>query len=191
MHVLCTTYGRQKRSGLLHWLFAALSRMEKADVPAHRYDIVMRQYGDMVSGICWAYAEGNEDFQDLRQDACLNIFRGLNRYRGDAELKTWIYRVTLNTCITGYRRRKRWRLSATSLDSVAEPSADADNRFENVEFLHQLLHSLSIMDRSLILLWLEEHSYEEIADIMGMKRNTVASRLRRIKSKLTLTAAKI
>lgn len=66
-----------------------------------------------------------------------------------------------------------------------------DNRFEDAEFLHSLLQTLSLLDRSLIILWLEEHSYEEIADIMGMKRNTVASKLRRIKIKLAKNATKI
>lgn len=193
MLTVCTTYGRYRQPRMLHWLFAALSchREDEADIAAQQYEMVMRRYGDMVAGICWAYACGEDDFKDLRQDACLNIFRGLDQYRGEAELKTWIYRVTLNTCITGYRRRKRWNNSSTSLESVAEPSADADNRFEDAQFLHRLLHTLSIMDRSIILLWLEEHSYDEIAEIMGMKRNTVASRLRRIKSRLALNASKI
>lgn len=194
MLTVCTSYEyrRHRQPRILHWLFAAFcSREKKVDVAAHRYEIVMRRYGNMVAGICWAYACCEDDFQDLRQDVCLNIFRGLEQYRGEAELKTWIYRVTLNTCITGYRHRKRWDNSGTSLESVAEPSADAYSRFEDAEFLHRLLHTLSIMDRSIILLWLDEHSYDEIAEIMGMKRNTVASRLRRIKSRLAINASKI
>ena len=118
----------------------------------------------------------------------MNIYRGLATYRGEAELKTWIYRVTLNTCITGYRRRKRWGLGNASLDAEAMVATTDDNRVEDAGFL---LQTLSLLDRSLIILWLEEHSYEEIADIMGMKRNTVASKLRRIKIKLAKNATKI
>lgn len=192
MSTFCTSYGHTFLQRLLRRLMTAVAgREEENAVPAHRYEYVMRRYGDMVAGICWAYASVRDDFEDLRQDACMNIYRRLATYRGEAELKTWICRVTLNTCITGYRRRKRWGLGNASLDAEAMVATTDDNRFEDAEFLHSLLQTLSLLDRSLIILWLEEHSYEEIADIMGMIRNTVASKLRRIKIKLAKNATKI
>lgn len=150
---------------------------------------LMEKYGDVINGICFSYAKSGTEYEDLRQDSLINIWRGLHTFRGDANIKTWIYRVTLNTCVSVYRKSSTRPHDFTSLESVALLS-EADVR-DDVEQLHAALSQLTALDRAIVLLWLDERSYEEIADEVGVNRNTVATRFRRAKEKLKVIYSQI
>lgn len=130
------------------------------------------------------YATDGEHFKDLYQESLINLWQGLGKYRGDASVSTWIYRVVLNTCVSYYRRNKNY-FNAVPLDAVAElPSAD-DGRNDDLKMLYGLISRLGKLDKALILLWLDEKSYDEIAAITGLTKSNVAVRLNRIKKRLT------
>ena len=99
-------------------------------------------------------------------------------------MSTWIYRVAINTCITFFRRHGKH----SSLERIDERAASvADNSGERASQLRQMyemIGRLGKIDKALIMLWLDEHSYDEIADVTGMSRGNVASRLYRIKQRL-------
>lgn len=129
-----------------------------------------------------------DDFNDLRQDTFVNLWRGLQQFRGDSQLSTWIYRVCLNTCVSTVRRRKG-KSSLDPLDAlndIPEPSLESER--DNSAMLHQFIAMLAPLDKAVIMMWLDERPYEEIAEVTGLKRNTVASRIRRIKEKLASMA---
>lgn len=135
-----------------------------------------------ISKICFAYAGSAADFEDLRQDALINIWRGMSHFRGESSRSTWVYRITVNSCLTSLRKQSRHRHE--SLDNLyGLIECDDDNR-EQIEQLHRVIDSLGQQERAIIMMWLDEISYDEIAEAMGMNRNTVASRLRRIKDKI-------
>lgn len=95
----------------------------------------------------------------------------------------------MNTCVTRWRTARRKRERFIPLDSAPEtPAGESPSLRDDIEHLHALLGTLPALDRSIIILWLEERTYEEIADVTGLKRNTVASRLRRIRERLAATA---
>lgn len=142
------------------------------------------RYGGLIAKVCYFYSVDADDFNDLRQEALLNLWKGFPSYRGEAAPQTWIYRVTLNSCVSYFRRHKRRSSAASSIDTVPELIADGADRATLLRELYSLICRLDKTDMALILLWLDEYSYEAIADITGMPRNTVASRLRRIKEKL-------
>lgn len=144
---------------------------------------VTREYSDVIARICRSFADKQSDFEDFMQDAYLNIWAGIDSFRGDAQLKTWTYRVTLNTCVATYRKRKR-ELTQVEIDQARGFAADSGTSFENSQWMNSLLSTLSPIDHSIITMWLDDLSYEEIAEVMGMNRNTVATRLRRSKEKL-------
>ena len=145
---------------------------------------ILNEFGSVISGICFSYSSNSDDLNDLRQDILINIWKGLNGFRGDASLSTWIYRVALNTCVSTIRKRSK-TISTISIDNMIEPAEDTDRASrENIELLHSLIASLSPLDKGIVTMWLDERSYEEIAEVTGISRNNVAVRINRIKKKL-------
>lgn len=141
------------------------------------------QNKQIIYKICYMYASGEEHFKDLYQEVLINIWKGLDRFRGDARISTWIYRTCINTCVTLYRRNQKTS-DFQSLDLLVNvPDDDTDKEAQLKEMYH-LINRLNRMDKAIILLWLDEKSYDEISDITGLSRNNVASRLHRIKAKL-------
>lgn len=144
---------------------------------------IMRDYDSMIMRICFGYSRTAAEFADLHQDALINIWQGLPGFKGDSSLKTWIYRVTLNTCVSTVRSERR-RVTQTALDDFYNlVDEDADRR-RLVSEMHDCISKLTPVDRAIMLLWLDDFSYDEIAATVGLGRNTVASRLRRAKEKL-------
>lgn len=172
---------------LLGRIFFALAKVASPALEErHRlFREVMESHAGLVARICFSFATGEVEYDDLRQEAWLNIWRGLDSWRAESRMSTWIYRVTFNSCISALRSRAlRGTEGAASLDFVADViDADAAARAE-VEYLHSLIARLPAGDKAIIIMWLDEYSYEDIAHVTGLPRNTVATRLRRIKEKL-------
>lgn len=137
-----------------------------------------------ISRICFAYAESVDDLNDMRQDALINIWRGMKTFRDEASIRTWIYRVTINSCLSTIRRQKRHRHESLSqlYDLI---DSGSDNRDE-IEKMHKAISTLGREDRAIIMMWLDDMSYDDIASAVGMNRNTTATRIRRIKEKIKI-----
>lgn len=179
--------------GLLQ-LAAALMKgkpMEKS-ADADAFMRVVEQYEGIISKICYAYSEQASTYDDLRQDALINIWRGFDSFRGASSRSTWIYRVVLNTCVSTIRRESR-HSSMQSLEALRhqESSHSSDASIADADLLRILIDSLSPSDKAILLLWLEERPYDEIAEIVGITRQNVASRLHRIRARLKKMADKI
>jgi len=137
----------------------------------------------LICKVCYMYATDSNHFNDLYQETLINIWQGIDRFRGDAQVSTWIYRTAINSCITFYRRNKVLANSG-SIDDMADMIDDRSDRPSQLREMYRLVSCLDKMDKALILLWLDEKTYDEISDITGISRNNVASRLRRIKARL-------
>lgn len=140
-----------------------------------------------INRICRSFASTTYEFEDLRQDALLNIWRGIAEFKNYSDIKTWIYRVTLNTCVSTYRRRRK-REHADIAQASSVPSAEGAAPFEFRQWLDTIIADLNPENHSIFVLWLEDVPYDKIAQIMGMNRNTVASRINRIKNRIRLMA---
>ncbi len=125
-------------------------------------------------------------FDDLRQEIYVNIWMGLEQFRNDSKISTWIYRVAVNSALMALRSSKS-KVKTVSLDfGLLDISSEIDDvQRENLQTLRSLIDKLEDIEKAIILLWLDEYSYEEIADTLGFKRNTVATKIRRIKDKLS------
>lgn len=136
-----------------------------------------------ISRVCYVYSQGRDHFNDLYQETLANLWQGFGRFRGDAAESTWIYRVTLNTCITYYRKNSR-HYGVLPLDALYDVAEEVSTRNEDVKELYRLISCLGKLDRAIIMLWLDEKSYDEIAEITGLTRANIATRLHRIKNRL-------
>jgi len=142
-------------------------------------------YAGIIIKMCRAYTNSQEDFEDYYQEVCLQIWRSHDNFRGNSEWSTWIYRLSLNVCLTLLKKKKRNGrnfASDTVPDEVTEDSgAFAD---ESLNELYRSIRQLSEIDRGIILLYLEEKSYQEIAEIIGTNSNNIGVRINRIKERL-------
>ena len=136
-----------------------------------------------ISRICFSYSGSVAEFEDLRQDALINIWRGMSGFRGVSSAKTWIYRVTVNSCLSTIRKQSRHQYE--SLDALYGLIDSNDSDKEAIEQLHRVINTLDPEEKAIIMMWLDELSYDEIGAAMGLNRNTIATRIRRIKEKIT------
>lgn len=159
-----------------------------------RFIAIIDEYKDVMAKVCYLYSTADASFEDLYQETLVNIWQGMESFRGDAKLSTWIYRTAINTCISWYRKHRRHSIIAPLRieDIVVEPSdsCTADVALEDYRELYRLISMLGPIDKAIITLWLDEKTYDEIARIIGISQNNVAVRLYRIKEKLSQMAEK-
>lgn len=154
-------------------------------------DLVSR-HNALITKICFYFARNNADFDDLRQDVMLNIWRGLGSFRGESSETTWIYRICFNTCVSTAKRNARASmpsLEETHAERYGASAEDVETE-ERIALLHRCIGELNPLDRSMVMMRLDDRAYEEIAEVTGLPRNTVATRLRRSRQKLAGLMAK-
>ena len=144
----------------------------------------------LIYKVCYMYSHDKENIDDLYQDVVLNLWKSYSNFRNESKRSTWIYRVTLNTCITYYRRFLRQpKVVPITLDIVN--NQDDDSYVQGlIGELYNMIGLLNETEKAIILLYLDKNSYREIADIMGLSVSNVGIRLLRIKDKLKTSKIK-
>ncbi len=145
----------------------------------------VKEHSRIINKVCWAYSTPKVLYEDLRQEILTNLWLGLDQFRGSSKLSTWVYRVAVNSALMAIRNYKSKVETLPFEISSADISTESDdNKAEQLAALHELINLLLPIEKAIILLWLDEYSYEEIADIIGIERSNVATKLHRIKNKL-------
>ncbi len=147
---------------------------------------LINEHSRIINKVSYFYASEKLPYDDLRQEIYVNIWLGLKQFRGDSKISTWIYRVAVNSALMAIRSLKP-RIETIPMDfSILDISSEIDDmQKENLQQLYSLINRLEEIEKAIILLWLDEYSYDEIADTLGLKRNTVAIKIHRIKNKLS------
>lgn len=115
----------------------------------------------------------------------VRLWRGYDSFRGESDVRTWFYRVSLNTCINGQKRKKKRReTTRVPLSIDVDFFGEISDRTLQVRRLYARINRLGLVDRALILLWLEGLSYEEIGAVIGISVKNVSFQLYRIKEEL-------
>ncbi len=145
---------------------------------------LLKQHQKIVYKVCNLYMDLHSDREDLFQEITLQAWKAYGNFRGDAKFSTWLYRVALNTAITFFRKEKR-KPSIHLTDIVPEqPEDNYDPIEEQVKAMYAAIGNLSKIDKAIVMLYLEDYSYIEIGDMMGITANNVAVKMNRIKTKL-------
>lgn len=144
-----------------------------------KFKAIISRENATISRICFSYSSSVAEFDDLRQDALINIWRGMQNFRGESSERTWIYRVTVNSCLSTIRKQSRHKHE--SLEGLYGLIESDDSEKEAIERMHRVIGMLNPQDKAIIMMWLDELTYEEIAAAMGLNRNTIATKIKRIK----------
>jgi RNA polymerase sigma-70 factor (ECF subfamily) len=145
---------------------------------------LLRQYDALVRKVCFMYSNRENPFEDLYQETMANLWRGYDSFRGEANISTWIYRTTVNTCITWMRRTSRYAANTTLNEAAAVVAGDDTEKQANLREMYQIISCLDKLEKAIVMMWLDEKSYDEIAEVTGLSRANVATRLHRIKQKI-------
>lgn len=133
--------------------------------------------------VCYMFSKDKDEVDDLFQDILVKLWKAYGSFRGEADVKTWIYRVALNSCID-YQTRQKRRAGQVPLGAGIDVAEGMDDKAMQTKQLYSRINGLGLVDRGIILLWLEGLSYDEIADIVGTTPGNISVRLVRIKEQL-------
>lgn len=144
---------------------------------------LVREHKSTIYTVCYMFSKDNDEVADLFQEILIKLWKGFQSFEGRSDIKTWVYRVSLNTCISLDRKKKRRKKSdSLAMDINLYDDNDSDTR--QVKQLYERINRLGVFDRAIILLWLEGIPYDEIADIVGISTKNVSVKLYRIREQL-------
>ena len=132
--------------------------------------------------VCYMFSQDADEVNDLFQEVLVNLWKGFEGFEHRSDIRTWIYRVALNTCISIDRKKRRAATAKVAMDINLFEDRDEDTR--QVDMLHKRISKLQPFDRAIVLLWLENLSYDEIGQIVGITAKNVSVRLFRIREQL-------
>ena len=191
--------GRQDEKTLIMWLAGQMKREGKrVQESTLRYLLaktgtdmenlekeftrMVSEHKDTIYMVCYMFSKDNAEVEDLYQEILINLWRSLPKFEQRSSVKTWIWRISLNTCISIDRKKRR--RSSLPLELDIDLYNDSDRDTKQIKMLHDRINRLGVFDRAIILLWLENMSYEEIGAIVGISTKNVSVRLYRIKEQL-------
>ena len=143
---------------------------------------LVKEQKNTIYTVCYMFSKEQDEVNDLFQEILVNLCKGFEGFEGRSNIRTWVYRVSLNTCISQDRKKKKNKSVPLSMDIDLFNDSDDDTR--QVEMLRSRINKLGPFDRAIILLWLENMSYEEIGQVVGISTKNVSVRLFRIKEQL-------
>ncbi len=145
------------------------------------------QHQGIIHKVCSMYCSNESDRKDLFQDILIQWWRAFPSFKGQSKFTTWAYRVAINTAISNYRKQKRRpNLNALSIDEFQIPDLTYKSieEEERSQYLYQAINQLSKVEKAIMMLYLEEYSYDEIAEMIGITKSNVGVKINRIKAKL-------
>ena len=152
----------------------------------HKFVTELENNQNIVHKVCTLYTNDRDSHNDLFQEITIQLWKAYPKFRGDSKFSTWMYRVALNTAITLYRKSKRsiqtqdyesviFKIKADEYDATEE---------EQLKLMYNAVKQLGDVDKALVFLYLEDKSYTEIADTLGITEVNVRVKMNRIKNKL-------
>ena len=148
------------------------------------YQIKILPFAPIIIKICRAYTNSNEDFNDFYQEVCLQIWKSRDNFNGQSEWSTWIYRLSLNVCLSLVRDEEKQQQRAFYSAEINPVETGLSYSQEQFTQLYTAIKKLSKIDRAIILLYLEEKPYKEIAEILNTTSNNIGVKVSRIKNRL-------
>ena len=153
------------------------------DIKEQEFSRMVRENKSTIYTVCYMFSNDEDEVSDLFQETLINLWKGFESFRHESKLSTWIYRVAMNTFISADRKKRR-QGSKVPLSMNINLYDDEDHETKQVRQLHERIQRLDLINRALVMMWLEGMSYEEIAEVVGISVKNVGVKLVRIKEKL-------
>jgi len=135
--------------------------------------------------VCNSYCRDRDSREDLAQEITIQLWRSFGKFDGRCRFSTWMYRIALNVAISFYRSEStRARHLISDEQRLLETADETESQPEDIRLLYQFIEGLDPLNKALILLYLDEHSYREIADVLGITETNVATKINRLKSRM-------
>lgn len=147
---------------------------------------LIKAHQALIHKVCHLYGQTDMDKQDLFQEIVIQTWKAYGTFRGESKFSTWLYRIALNTAISAYRKTKS-RLSTVAIDAVPIDLPASQYDFDKEEKLQQLyaaIAKLSEVERAIVMLYLDDKSYEEMEEVLGINQNNLRVKMNRIKDKI-------
>ena len=144
---------------------------------------LVKEHKSTIYTVCYMFSHDEEEVNDLFQETLINMWKGIDSFREESKISTWIYRVALNTCLLQERKKKK-EAKKVPLTMDVNFFQDNDTNSTQVRMPHQRIGKLGLVDRALVMMWLEGMSYDEIGAVMGISAQNVGVKLFRIKENL-------
>ena len=144
---------------------------------------LVKEHKSTIYTVCYMFSHDEDEVNDLFQETLINRWKGIDSFREESKISTWIYRVALNTCLLQERKKKK-EVKKVPLTMDVNFFQDNDTNSTQVRMLHQRIGKLGLVDRALVMMWLEGMSYDEIGAVMGISAQNVGVKLFRIKENL-------
>lgn len=152
------------------------------NVTEKEFEKLVREHKSAIYTVCFMFADSAAGADDLFQEVLINLWHGLPQFNGKSKISSWIWRLSLNTCISCDRKSKRRHTERLTLERNLYEDDDAEAR--QIQMLRERIGRLKPFDRAIVLLWLENMSYEKIGLIVGISAKNVSVRLFRIRQEL-------
>lgn len=154
--------------------------MEKKELDFTR---MVNEHKRTIYTVCYMFSKDADEVNDLFQEVLIRLWNGFDTFRGESDVKTWIWRVSLNTCIN--QEKKKSRLGQrVELSVDIDPYEDDGRDAQQIRQLYSRINRLGLVDRSIVLLWLEGMCYDDIGAIVGISAKNVSVKLVRIREQL-------
>ncbi len=149
------------------------------------FETIHRDYNSMVLQVCLGFMKGDTDIaKDLSQEVFINAWKALKKFKGDSSYKTWIYRITVNTCLKYIRDKKDKNQISINQEHI-QLSNESDQQIEsNHHSLYKAIGQLAEVDRLIMMMLLDELEYEEISKVIGISEGNLRVKIHRIKKNL-------
>ena len=144
------------------------------------------QHELMLYKVCRVYAYSDADRQDLFQEIVIQLWKAYPKFKGDSKISTWLYRVALNTAISGLRKKKNL-VTSFEPTSIPEPAGVCDQEHseeERFQQMYQAIEQLNAVEKAIVMLYMEDRTYLEMEEILGLSQGNLRVKMNRIKEKL-------
>lgn len=152
------------------------------NIEGQHFSQLIKRHKTTIYSVCLMFASCQDEANDLMQEVLIKLWSGRSSFKEHGDERGWVWRVAMNTCITQDKRRKRRKKIQVPIDSNLLTADTPDSR--QMQQLHERIRSLAPFDRAIVLLWLEDLSYEMIGKIVGTSAKNISVRLVRIKEQL-------
>ena len=148
------------------------------------FEQMVRTHRSTIYTVCYMFSNDQDEVADLFQEILINLWKSMPSFEGRSDIRSWNYRVSLNVCISLDRKKRRHKTVPLTMDINPYEETETNRNSRQMDMIRQRIAKLGQFDRAIILLWLENISYDEIAAIMGITVKNVSVRLYRIKEEL-------